>query len=142
MAKKTSKKVTKQLASEAEAKEVERAISAGQPELNGQGQRLLQAVGTPEASLRPVSLRVKVPFLLPEPAAERVSLSREFNGWSPDRHPMRRPENGQWEATADLSAGKYQYKFIVGGQWIPDLLARESVWNPRGTLNSVIEVRA
>ena len=27
------------------------------------------------------------------------------------------------------------------GEWIPDLLAHEHVWNQHGTLNSVVEVR-
>jgi hypothetical protein len=31
---------------------------------------------------------------------------------------------------------------LVDGEWIPDLLARENVWNRHRTLNSVIEVRA
>jgi len=141
MAKKTTKKVTKQLAPEAEAKQVARPFSAGQPELNGPGQRWLPAVGTPEAALRPGSPRVKVPFVLPEPAAERVSLSGEFNGWSPDRHPMKRQENGHWAATVELAPGRYEYKYVRDGEWIPDPLAQEHVWNRYGTLNSVLEVR-
>jgi len=55
---------------------------------------------------------------------------------------MKRDEGGHWETTAALAPGRYEYKFVVGGEWIPDPLARENVWNCHGTLNSVIEVRA
>jgi 1,4-alpha-glucan branching enzyme len=55
---------------------------------------------------------------------------------------MKRHDDGHWEATVDLAPGRYEYKFVRDGEWIPDLLARENVWNQHGTLNSVIEVRA
>jgi 1,4-alpha-glucan branching enzyme len=54
---------------------------------------------------------------------------------------MRRDSSGYWETTVDLAPGRYQYKFVVDGEWIPDPLAREHAWNHHGTLNSVLEVR-
>jgi hypothetical protein len=90
----------------------------------------------------PASPRGNVTFLLLEPEAKRVSLSGEFNDWSPEAMPMKRHADGHWETTIALAPGRYQYKFIVDGQWIPDPLARENVWNQQGTLNSVVEVRA
>ena len=48
---------------------------------------------------------------------------------------------GTWETTVELAPGRYQYKFVVDGQWIPDPLAHDNVWNQHGTLNSVVEVR-
>ena len=86
--------------------------------------------------------RVKVTFVLPICDAKRVSLSGEFNGWSPEATPMRRYGDGHWEATVQIAPGRYQYKFIIDGEWIPDPLARENVWNQHGSLNSVLEVRA
>ena len=91
--------------------------------------------------MHPVPPQVKVTFVLPEPNAKRVSLSGEFNGWSPEATPMKRHEDGHWETTVSLAPGRYQYKFIMDGQWIPDPLAHENVWNQHGTLNSVVEVR-
>ena len=90
----------------------------------------------------PVPSGVKITFVLPEPAARRVSLCGEFNSWSPDATPLKRRSDGQWETTVQLAPGRYQYKFIVDGRWVLDPLARESVPNPHGTLNSVLEVRA
>ena len=90
----------------------------------------------------PAPPRVKVTFVLPICDAKRVSLSGEFNGWSPDATPMKRYDDGHWETTVELAPGRYEYKFVRDGEWMPDLLAHENVWNQHGTLNSVIEVRA
>src|ERR1035437_9662650 len=104
-----------------------------------------QSPGTPaavaEAPMLSAVPRVKVTFVLPICDAKRVSLSGEFNGWAPDATPMRRHSDGHWETTVDLAPGRYEYKFVRDGEWIPDLLAYENVWNRHGTLNSVVEVR-
>ncbi len=87
---------------------------------------------------------VKVTFVFPicQCCPKRVSLSGDFNGWSPDATPMKRYDDGHWETTVELAPGRYEYKFVRDGEWMPDLLARENVCNQHGTLNSVIEVRA
>jgi len=85
---------------------------------------------------------VKVTFALFDLGAKRAWLSGEFNGWSPKTTPMRWHEAGHWEATVPLAPGRYEYKFIIDGEWIPDSLAAENVWNKHGTLNSVVHVRA
>ena len=84
----------------------------------------------------------KVTFALFEPNAKHVSLCGEFNGWASDATPMKRDNGGNWETTVALPPGRYEYKFIVDGQWITDPQARESVWNQHGTLNSVVQVWA
>ena len=84
----------------------------------------------------------KVTFGLFEPNAKHVFLCGEFNGWASDATPMKRDDGGNWEATVALPPGRYEYKFIVDGHWIPDPQARESAWNYHGTLNSVVQVWA
>lgn len=84
---------------------------------------------------------VNVSFCLSKPDSKRVSLSGEFNGWSADATPMERKQDGTWEVTLPLRPGRYQYKFIVDGEWLHDLNARENLPNPHGSLNSVMEVR-
>jgi hypothetical protein len=84
--------------------------------------------------------RVKVTFALLEPAAKHVSVRGDFNGWSPDATPMKRHDDGHWETSVSLAPGRYEYKFFVDGQWVPDPLARENVWNHHGTLNSIVVV--
>jgi len=82
----------------------------------------------------------KVTFRVYEPHARRVSLAGEFNQWDPIAAPMQSHDDGHWSITLDLPPGRYQYKFVVDGQWLPDLTAHENVPNEHGTLNSVIEV--
>jgi 1,4-alpha-glucan branching enzyme len=94
-------------------------------------------------ALKPTAAKAfKVTFALSEPNAKHVSLCGEFNGWASDATPMKRDDGGNWETTVALPPGRYEYKFIVDGQWIPDPQARESVWNYHGTLNSVVQVWA
>jgi hypothetical protein len=151
MAKKTLKKATKPLAADAGAKRSDRTYSAESPAPATQLAKLpIQSEPTTSpgkaaavpAVPSPMSPRVKVTFVLPICDANRVSLSGEFNNWSPDATPMKRCDDGHWETTIELAPGRYEYKFVRDGEWIPDLLARENVWNQHGTLNSVVEVRA
>ena len=88
------------------------------------------------------SLTVDVTFVLLDLGAKQVSLSGDFNGWKAKGIPMKRDAAGHWETTVALAPGRYEYKFLVDQNWIPDPLARQQVWNVHGTLNSVIEVSA
>jgi 1,4-alpha-glucan branching enzyme len=49
-----------------------------------------------------------VRFAFHNPDAKRVSLSGEFNGWSPTATPMKRHNDGIWETTVALAPGCYQ----------------------------------
>lgn len=84
---------------------------------------------------------INVIFTLFEPGAKQVLLGGDFNGWATGATPMKRQVDGHWETTLALAPGRYQYKFVVDGLWIPDPLVHEHVRNQHGTLNSVIEVR-
>jgi 1,4-alpha-glucan branching enzyme len=80
-------------------------------------------------------------FTLDQPEAEIVYLCGDFNEWAPGSLRMfRRGANGLWEKRVPLEPGRYQYKFIVDGEWIHDTAARENTPNLHGSLNSVIEV--
>jgi 1,4-alpha-glucan branching enzyme len=81
-------------------------------------------------------------FTLDRPDAQIVYLCGDFNEWSPRSLRMfRRGASGPWERRVPLEPGRYQYKFIVDGEWIHDPAARENTPNLHGSLNSVIEVR-
>jgi hypothetical protein len=114
---------------------------AAQPEPVKSREKVAVVAEAPLVSKVPT---VKVTFVLPTCpcCAKRVSLSGDFNGWSPDATPMKRYDDGHWETTLELAPGRYEYKFVRDGEWMPDLLARENVLNGYGTLNSVIEVRS
>ena len=98
--------------------------------------------GSTQAPKPNVAKLVSVSFALRKPDAKQVSLSGEFNGWSPNATPMKRRADGQWETTVALAPGQYQYKFIVDGEWVVDPVAQKNVPNECGSLNSVLEVRA
>ena len=83
---------------------------------------------------------VNVSFTLVRPDAREVSLCGEFNGWSPAAGPMSRHEDGCWEAIVALHPGRYEYKFLVDGEWLPDPVVEQTVPNGYGSVNSVIEV--
>jgi len=54
---------------------------------------------------------------------------------------MKRRNEGHWETTVALAPGRYQYKFLVDGEWLPDPAAQKNVPNEYGSLNSVVEVQ-
>ena len=79
---------------------------------------------------------------LSAPKARTVFIAGSFNGWDPQRTPLRKDLRGVWHASLPLSPGRYEYRFIVDGQWQEDPSARESVPNPHGARNSVLVVPA
>lgn len=85
---------------------------------------------------------VETTFTLDCPKAGEVYLCGDFNEWSAAGLSMiQRTENGHWEKRLALAPGRYEYKFVVDGEWIHDLRACENVLNSHGSLNSVVEVR-
>jgi 1,4-alpha-glucan branching enzyme len=93
-------------------------------------------------TLPPESRRVEVEFILECTGAERVYLCGDFNQWRPASLRMIGDRDaGLWEKRLVLSPGRYEYKFVVDGNWTHDPDARENVSNVYGSLNSVVEVR-
>jgi hypothetical protein len=115
-----------------------RGKKRGKPaELTPPGSSTPAAEPAGEKSLVDKYAALRVRFVLLEPEAKEVSLCGSFNGWSPEGTPMTRRKDGQWDATVGLVPGRHEYKFVVDGQWMPDLAASENVLNQFGTLNSV-----
>ena len=77
---------------------------------------------------------------------DSVFVAGTFNDWNPEEFPLVRKEKGHWEATLDLKAGRYEYKFVVDGNWVcmpgceEKCLCPDCVWNEHGSMNRVIEV--
>jgi len=82
----------------------------------------------------------RVTFSLEATEAEEVILMGNFNHWSLKKHPMKRDENGMWNKTVALSPGKYEYKFLVDGQWREDPRNDHLCPNCFGTYNSIINL--
>jgi hypothetical protein len=82
----------------------------------------------------------RVSLELDEPAAQQVYVAGSFNNWKPDTTPLAALGNGRWKGDLKLGPGRYEYLFVVDGQWRPDPNARETVLNPFGGRNSVVMV--
>lgn len=71
----------------------------------------------------------------PSNQAKNVSLAGDFSGWQPVR--MRKQADGSFVASIPGVSGKFQYKFVVDGQWIHDPDHANRVSDSYGGLNSV-----
>jgi len=67
-------------------------------------------------------------------------LVGSFNGWDPNRTPLRNEGGGVWRVLLPLNSGRYEYRYVVDGQWQEDPAAKEFVPNPFGGHNSVLTV--
>jgi len=83
----------------------------------------------------------KARFTLQCPRAKSVCLAGTFNNWNPTARRMKRVSKAKpdFVAVLDLEPGRYEYKYVVDGEWLccPDA---PRVPNDQGTENSVIEV--
>ncbi len=73
---------------------------------------------------------------------KKIAIAGSFNNWSKSVDFLSRTdEKGVWEITLPLSAGRYEYKFVIDGkEWVPDPGNINSVDDGFGELNSVIIV--
>ena len=83
-----------------------------------------------------------VEFSLNMPQARSVTVAGSFNNWSPARMPLQKTDQGVWRTTASLAAGRYEYRFVVDGEWLADPAAKECAPNPYGGQNSIKVVRS
>ena len=81
-----------------------------------------------------------VEFKITAPKAQQVALVGSFNGWDPKRTPLRNEGGGVWRVLLPLNSGRYEYRYIVDGQWCEDPSAKEFSTNPFGGHNSVLTV--
>jgi 1,4-alpha-glucan branching enzyme len=80
-------------------------------------------------------------FSLVAPQAGSVFLSGDFNQWNTSSHPLKKGRDGHWKISLPLSPGRYQYRFLVDGEWQNDPSSPECVANPFGTSNCLKNVR-
>jgi 1,4-alpha-glucan branching enzyme len=79
-------------------------------------------------------------LVLTHPTAQEVCIAGSFNDWHPSVTPMIRLEDGRWAKELALPPGRYEYRFVVDGQWVDDPAATELVPNSFGTANAVLVV--
>ena len=87
-----------------------------------------------------------VAFCCHAPTAQAVFVAGEFNGWDPKATAMVRGDDGAWTLELDLPPGRYEFKFVVDGQWCCEPGTDDSnpececVPNLFGTMNRVLKV--
>lgn len=80
-------------------------------------------------------------FKLYAPGAKKVVVSGSFNKWNTKKLIAKKDSKGSWAIKVALKPGKYEYKFIVDGNWINDPRCTSCVANAVGSHNCVIEVK-
>jgi 1,4-alpha-glucan branching enzyme len=88
------------------------------------------------ASAKSINFEFYAPF------SSSVSLVGDFNGWDETRDQLRKTSDGKWHTALKLNPGRYEYRFLVDGNWENDQSAHEYVPNTFGTWNCVIEVKS
>ena len=85
-----------------------------------------QSKGTVNFSLRPAK------------QAGRVAVAGDFNGWKPTV--MRKQKDGAFVASVAVRPGRFEYKYLVDGEWVHDPDVPAMALNCYGTVNSVLVV--
>src|SRR5450759_2135350 len=86
---------------------------------------------------------VLVTFELPAAAAAAsVSVCGDFNDWSPTSHQLTRTDNGSFQATLELPAGRrWRFRYLLDGQrWENDWAADDYLPNVHGGDDSVVDL--
>jgi 1,4-alpha-glucan branching enzyme len=84
---------------------------------------------------------IEAVFALESSEAQEVNLCGDFNGWTARSLPMIRRDGRRWEKRLALPPGRYEYKLLVDGEWMPDPCGPQEVVNAFGSINSVADVQ-
>jgi len=91
-----------------------------------------------QARTKEKTKRQRVMLALEAPDAKEVVLAGDFNKWNAKSHPMKKDKSGVWKRSVMLPPGRYEYKFLVDGQWRNDPKNDKTCPNRFGTRNSVL----
>ena len=80
----------------------------------------------------------RITFKIHAPEARCVLLAGDFNSWDPEMHPLKKSSKGLWKKMVSLSPGRYEYRFVVDGQWQNDPDSTTCTPNPFGGNNNVL----
>ena len=74
------------------------------------------------------------------PEAKEVQLAGSFNNWDSSETPLKKDKTGKWKVALSLAPGRYEYRYLVDGQWQNEQRPCTYVRNSFGSTNCVIEV--
>ena len=105
-------------------------------------------MSTPRQAVTPIAKVNHTVFACDSDTATALFLAGSFNNWSPKTTPMTRDNRGHWTVSLPLAPGRYEYKFVVDGEWCcePGCTYKEvhcphCTMNEFGTMNRVVEVQ-
>ena len=82
-----------------------------------------------------------VVFEIEAPEDAVVQIAGDFTGWQPERLQLiRESHETKWQTVKRLRSGRYQYKYLVNGQWTLDPANDQRRNNIYGSTNSVISI--
>ena len=101
---------------------------------------------TKKATTKKAATKKTVPsteFSLHAPNVNEVYLAGDFNGWQADAkdYRLRKFKGDIWKKLLALKPGRYEYQFVVDGQWWCDPENDNRITNVYCTENSVIDVK-
>lgn len=71
--------------------------------------------------------------------ADRIYLTGDFNNWCEHDLPLQQERDGAWRVALHLPAGqRFQFRYLVDGQWQTDWCADGKERNTFGSQNSVV----
>jgi 1,4-alpha-glucan branching enzyme len=82
----------------------------------------------------------RITFKLEASEAKEAILAGDFNSWDVKKHRMKMDVKGRWTKIVNLTPGRYEYKFLVDGEWKNDPNNDQVVPNSFGTLNNHLTV--
>ena len=82
----------------------------------------------------------RITFKLEASEAQKAILVGDFNSWDVKKHSMKRDDKGMWIKSITLAPGRYEYKFVVDGEWQNDPSNDQMVENSFGSHNNILTV--
>ena len=98
---------------------------------------------TPATKTKKKRIVPSTEFSLHAPDANEVYLAGDFNSWQADAKDfrLRKFKGDIWKKMLKLKPGRYEYQFVVDGQWCCDPENDNRIANPYCSENSVIEIK-
>ena len=84
----------------------------------------------------------KSDFSCRAPVAEAVFLAGTFNDWRADATPMEKNSEGEWTTSLDLEPGRYEFKFVVDGEWVCEENGLSLVQRPKESTQPIRVLRS
>lgn len=105
-------------------------------------------MSTPQQVVRAIPKDDHTGFSCHSDTATAVFLAGSFNDWNPTATPMVRGAGGHWTVSLKLPPGRYEFKFVVDGEWccepgctVLSVECPHCIMNAFGTMNRVLEVQ-